>query len=526
MKQRTAPAIWSSYHGAVLLYYKKSAAETGSGSCSFEIEIHFYCEGFSMKSKPFKFVIKHIFPVMLAALLISFTSLCGYMEAYATDLPISGGWSGYDIIYTLLNSIGITISVQPDSDGTPPGYTAESYDSFMAQLESNINAAQNNIDAGDTPVQQLVDELKALPSSIKDGCISVSQELWEFLNSYVYQDIASSLAYDDLVDKYAPVNESYPYRYANQVNQNGWISYYGCATTIPVRQCYYDVFSSDGIYEDFCSGIFYASEPFKLYVNDDRIYRSVACGNYYYCTWGLSGSMADGASAFGKVSIAGGVRLTNFEYGWTFGDYISKILVVGGDAVVDVPDVIWPQTDLAYDIVNHVTTWDEAIANDVITTAEDDDTVAVIPLTDTEVGEDVYVDAGDIVIPGSSEAESEASSEATSEAESEKADELVDESVISTLPDKAAAAGDITKLFPFCIPFDIVSMVKGMKAAKKAPVWTFKYYFKDIDYTFEFTVDMTDYDKYIQIFRAGIVIFYVITLMLLTIRYSSGIVKD
>ena len=69
-------------------------------------------------------------------------------------------------------------------------------------------------------------------------------------------------------------------------------------------------------------------------------------------------------------------------------------------------------------------------------------------------------------------------------------------------------------------------MIKGMQADQKPPVWSFKFHFKTINYTFEVTVDMSDYEKYIKIFRAGIVIFYIIILMLVTIRYSSGIVKD
>lgn len=472
-----------------------------------------------MNAKPFKFMTRHIVPVILAVLLICFTSLCGYMEAYATDLPISGGWSGYDIIYTLLNSIGITISVQPDSDGTPPGYTAESYDAYMAEVEAALLQAQDNIDTGDTPVQQLIDELKALPSTIKDGCISVSQDLWNLLNNYVYEDIQTQVN----VENYTLDVADCPYRYIcsfTRTDENSPFFYGTNISSGSVRFVYSVTEESRGlcVFQYIVS-----SSPFSAYVMDSRdinnLYpytyfpeSSLSIRNgYYYIT----------VCGFGSLSsyCALGNRIDSL---YSYLDSLPANTVIESNA----PDVIWPKTDLAYDIVNHVTTWDEAIANDVITTAEDDDTVAVIPLTDTAVGEDVYVDAGDIVIPGSSEAESEASSEATSEAESEKADELVDESVISTLPDKAAAAGDITKLFPFCIPFDIVSMVKGMKAAKKAPVWTFKYYFKDIDYTFEFTVDMTDYDKYIQIFRAGIVIFYVITLMLLTIRYSSGIVKD
>lgn len=461
-----------------------------------------------MKSKPFKFVIKHIFPVMLAALLISFTSLCGYMEAYATDLPISGGWSGYDIIYTLLNSIGITISVQPDSDGTPPGYTAESYDAYMAEVEAALLQAQDNIDTGDTPVQQLIDELKALPSTIKDGCISVSQDLWNFLNTYVYEDIQTQVN----TANYAPDVDGCPFQYSvTIVNYYDGPFYLGLSCSSGSVRFFYRLSNNE---LDLWA---VSSSSFKIQSYSTAHYGNTVSGPYIW-------------NGYYYYSLYSGLNTLSYSgFGHCISTDIATYLLTlpeGGILDSNVPDVIWPKTDLAYDIVNHVTTWDEAIANDVITTAEDDDTVAVIPLTDTAVGEDVFVDAGDIVIPGSSEAESEASSEATSEAESEKADELVDESVISTLPDKAAAAGDITKLFPFCIPFDIVSMVKGMKAAKKAPVWTFKYYFKDIDYTFEFTVDMTDYDKYIQIFRAGIVIFYVITLMLLTIRYSSGIVKD
>lgn len=470
-----------------------------------------------MNAKPFKFMTRHIVPVILAALLICFTSLCGYMEAYATDLPISGGWSGYDIIYTLLNSIGITISVQPDSDGTPPGYTAESYDAYMAEVEAALLQAQDNIDTGDTPVQQLIDELKALPSTIKDGCISVSQDLWNLLNNYVYEDIQTQVN----VAKYAPTSDAVPFGYMVSVHRDlGWgitdDSNMGVAVSLG-NVCFLYNYGLTGSKD--INYYVISSSPFDIATNaswatDDNSphpVKNTINGYYYY-----------GFASFGSVVTYTplGTRID-----CTIDDYL-KSLPANGVIESNAPDVIWPKTDLAYDIVNHVATWDEAIANDVITTAEDDDTVAVIPLTDTAVGEDVYVDAGDIVIPGSSEAESEASSEATSEAESEKADELVDESVISTLPDKAAAAGDITKLFPFCIPFDIVNLVKGMQASKKAPVWTFKYYFKDIDYTFEFTVDMTDYDKYIQIFRAGIVIFYVITLMLLTIRYSSGIVKD
>lgn len=81
--------------------------------------------------------------------------------------------------------------------------------------------------------------------------------------------------------------------------------------------------------------------------------------------------------------------------------------------------------------------------------------------------------------------------------------------------------GDITKLFPFCIPFDLVRLIKGMSAEKEPPVFHFEHEFKSIDYTFVVDVDLSDYDKYIKLFRYGMQIFYILALMFLTAKISN-----
>lgn len=81
--------------------------------------------------------------------------------------------------------------------------------------------------------------------------------------------------------------------------------------------------------------------------------------------------------------------------------------------------------------------------------------------------------------------------------------------------------GDITKLFPFCIPFDLVRLIRGMNAEKKPPVFHYEHKFKDINYTFVVDVDLSDYDKYIKLFRFGMQIFYIIALMFLTSKISN-----
>lgn len=81
--------------------------------------------------------------------------------------------------------------------------------------------------------------------------------------------------------------------------------------------------------------------------------------------------------------------------------------------------------------------------------------------------------------------------------------------------------GDITKLFPFCIPFDLIRLIKGMSAEKEPPVFHFEHEFKSIDYTFVVDVDLSDYDKYIKLFRYGMQIFYILALMFLTAKIST-----
>lgn len=52
--------------------------------------------------------------------------------------------------------------------------------------------------------------------------------------------------------------------------------------------------------------------------------------------------------------------------------------------------------------------------------------------------------------------------------------ELIDPNIPST----ADKAGNWKRLFPFCIPWDMMELVKMMKAEKKAPRFTFKYTFE------------------------------------------------
>ena len=99
--------------------------------------------------------------------------------------------------------------------------------------------------------------------------------------------------------------------------------------------------------------------------------------------------------------------------------------------------------------------------------------------------------------------------------------ELIDPNIPST----ADKAGNWKRLFPFCIPWDMMSLVKSLKADKKAPVFEFKYTFKAVNYTWVIKVDMSDYWKYIKIFRWGMTIFFIIGLFFLTVKFTTFVYK-
>lgn len=78
--------------------------------------------------------------------------------------------------------------------------------------------------------------------------------------------------------------------------------------------------------------------------------------------------------------------------------------------------------------------------------------------------------------------------------------------------------------FPFCIPFDLVLLFKMLNKKPKAPKWEFKHDFKLSDsytYTFEIVIDMSDYEEYVQVFREGFFLLFLVGLFFVTKKLVS-----
>ena len=87
---------------------------------------------------------------------------------------------------------------------------------------------------------------------------------------------------------------------------------------------------------------------------------------------------------------------------------------------------------------------------------------------------------------------------------------------------------DLSGKFPFCIPFDLVDCFKsfGSNKAAEAPKWDFTFKIPGTNKDYEFSVDLSVFDKYIPIFRSGVLILFLIGLILGTRKLIGWQVKN
>lgn len=447
--------------------------------------------------KVMRFIKRRICPIMLALVIVFFSVVipCAKVKAASVAVPVDG-FTYFDLVHTLFYTTGFEASIMKE-DGTRKTFTEEMYDELCDCFD--IWCYQN---FGTTDADEIKGQLRALPDQIVDGTVTVSKALWEAVQSW------ASDAYTYAVCPYSAPSFGYVHRSDGSVTNLAPRRFDSPVSLICLQ--------SSGSFAIYAL----SSVAFKQYytAGGSLCYHSPEFYEGYYFYRISYGNWPSSDMDFFGLSV---IQTDLSIYSWLLG--LSGVSY----PTDNVADVLWPQQDLAIDKVGS-TTWDDAIASDVVVPGEVADTGSIA--IDDSIPADSDVIPGTVDVPeekdDTKEEEKEKEEEEEEEGEKENTDETVTDEDIGTLPDKVAAVGDITKLFPFCIPFDLVALIKGMKAQEKAPVWHFKYYFKDINYTFEFTVDMTDYEKYIKIFRAGIMIFWIIALMFITIRYSSGIAKD
>lgn len=84
---------------------------------------------------------------------------------------------------------------------------------------------------------------------------------------------------------------------------------------------------------------------------------------------------------------------------------------------------------------------------------------------------------------------------------------------------------DLTKVFPFCIPFDLIHLFKVLDAEPEAPVFKIPIELQVdnpfngksiVDYKDTIVINLSDYEQPVKVIRVFEVIFFLIGLMLIT----------
>lgn len=75
---------------------------------------------------------------------------------------------------------------------------------------------------------------------------------------------------------------------------------------------------------------------------------------------------------------------------------------------------------------------------------------------------------------------------------------------------------DLSTVFPFCVPFDLVALLKTLCADAKTPKFEVPISFPAIDYQYTFVIDLSFLDSAAQVFRACITISFILALISIT----------
>ncbi len=82
--------------------------------------------------------------------------------------------------------------------------------------------------------------------------------------------------------------------------------------------------------------------------------------------------------------------------------------------------------------------------------------------------------------------------------------------------------GDLTTLFPFCIPFDLIRVFKLFKAEAKAPYWEIPIKSDNFNIDYTFKIDFSQFETLAQVFRILEVVGFILGLVLVTRALIKG----
>ena len=474
-----------------------------------------------------KRIIKRVAPVLIALVIMLSTVFTNLQVAHATGMEPILYYTYWDLITSLYATCGYKASVDENVVNNHGVTGKQVWDNFCTWVDLHVKAHNELV------LEPAVEELKNLVNTATDKGVSLSQDLYDLLKECFTEQVS----YGDMVNQFDTSSIESINKVVSTLTGGGYLS-------LDHAKAIMNGEALLNIVHDPSNGRYMAYAKFKYggivddyKINDPRedflsLFVIDSTGkSKFYSVYGSvirdSKTITDMSCYTAKPDMVWVVKNGAFMANDTIGAQVSA-----GACPQEVPDVSpwiknpaipdeWrivqpgekpdkdPDKDpdiLPFVIPIHPPTIDpdpdpepdpKPGGKDDKEKDTETDIVPPIPHPDTDIDP--------VPPPDNTEDNSED-------------DDDIDPDPVPAITSKY---GDITKLFPFCIPFDLVKLIKGLSAKKAPPVFHFEYKFKAIHYNFVVDVDLSDYEKYVKIFRYGMQIFYIIALMFMTARLSE-----
>lgn len=481
---------------------------------------------------------------LLCFSLIAVTLFATKQQAYATGVEEMFYYTYWDLISGLFAETGYQFS-SPDSYYAKPDRASgkDVWDNFCTWVENKAKVLSLPVEVVNDTIFK---ELENLPNVVNAAGVSMSEVLAQLLGT-----VLPTAATDEVMKNQFDCSST------DKVNEmiynitGGYLDS-GRLSSIVNNGYLLNIVYDQGSYKIFCFDP-NRSDPLKVEKDSDGYYRvKHLYHGSYYVNYSTGGSVVtDGSTQYDmNISIFSSSMqwiINNGAFTGVDGTALSDMARVkvkekteDRDGVY-IPGVGWKTSwDLWRDQLNdRVTTdaEDEAWNSRYKFDNDDDD-------KKKQKKEDNNKDKLPVVLPipfkpgKDTEKDTETETESESEKDTEPApgpipkpnptedgseDDTESQKHIQDVITNAggSSGGNWKKLFPFCIPWDIMTLIKSMNAEKKAPHFKYEHTFKGINYTFSIDVDMSDYWKYIKIFRWGMTIFFIIGLFFLTVKFTT-----
>ena len=477
---------------------------------------------------------KKVIPLFVALLILVGVPLTSYEEVKATGVEEYLYYTYWDLMNSLYAMTGYDMKISENeikNHGVSGKQAWKNFTSFVdntAKIHWKLYS-----DAGSAAMK----ELKNLVNTVTEKGISISQDLYDMLKDvFGYQVVTGSSGnYSEIKSfeaaaaiiaavcgtsaKDVPEYGFFSNGYMLDIFTDGKVIYITeFDRTVELRDGYYEY--SDGSGSGACYGIKFSD---GLYYSSEKIYPMssyswiVHNGNFVVSDDVIGVQVSAGACPKEVPDVSPWIKHTDVPDEWR---------IVKPDEIPDPDDndgdalpVVIPIHPAKPDKPSETETEESTEKPDK--DKSKDPSVIINPRTgnqiDPNTGLDIDPDTGYLIDPDTGDL--------IDPNTGKKVDKNKIKNRVKNLPSIASGAGNITKYFPFCIPWDIVALIKTMNAQKSPPVFHFEHYFKAIDYNFVVDVNLEDYWKYIKIFRWGLTIFFIIGLFFLTDKLTTFVHK-